>query len=80
MSWVTSVTNATSGAPSDQSSRYDGSGWVISTGGSKATGGARSGGEGSSAGLGAGLSDQTLILAVVAAIALLLIVRKRKGS
>jgi len=77
VSWVTSITNATSGAPSDQSSRQDGSGWVLSTGGSKAQGGARSGGEGSTAGIGAGLTPETGIVAALAALVIYSVVRKR---
>jgi hypothetical protein len=42
MSWVTSVTNSTSGVGGvDARSSMDGSGWTVSTGKSKAVGGAR---------------------------------------
>jgi hypothetical protein len=80
MGWVNSVTTNTSGIGGvDARSAMDNSGWVISTGGSRADGGDRSQGVDAWGGpLGTGLDMQTvLMIAAGVAIVALLLRRKR---
>jgi hypothetical protein len=78
VSWVTSTTTNTSGiGPLDQSSAFDGSGWVLSTGGGKAVGGARSQTEGVLPEAMGGLGLQTAALIAVAVVVVALLMRKK---